>query len=207
MVDATSSFNGSKGNKIVPVTLRRFGHIIKLSFQDSKKYAGIVTLPVLGKLLDEFNVRFTATLSASASQPSQKRGREKTKDLARPQECSVHIVVYGLKRERSAISNVLSGAGLYLQQPSLAECDRDIEYSNPHYLVRPGCEMPKLESTSSDVGNEVSPARLDDVKTGQFMQLFDLADNNGIRPEIKPSPRLRSSLKEYVSHNSSETEY
>jgi hypothetical protein len=90
---------------------------------------------------------------------------------------------------------------LYLQQPSATECDRGVEYSNPHYLVRPGRKMPILSdfSGTDDVRKAIAPETLDEVKRNQFMQIFDVAIDSGIQPQIKASPRLRSTLKEYVA--------
>src|ERR1019366_5621735 len=96
VVDATSSFTGSEGSKISPVSLHPYGDMVKLRFQDSKKHAGLISQPALAKLLEEFGVRLTATILAASSRPSQPRGREK-KGLITTQDCSVRIIVYGLK--------------------------------------------------------------------------------------------------------------
>ena len=198
MANAMSSFTGNQGVKVAPVDIRPFGDILKLYFQDSRKYAGLLTLPVLSKLLDEFSVKFTATLVASQSRPSQTSGRGKTKNLGPTQECSVRIVVYGLKYEKSAVGNLLSDAGLFLQEPPAAECIRDVEYCNPHYLVRPGSQMPKLDelSISSNVQNTAMSETLDEAGKNRFMRIFDFANDTNIFSQIIPSPRLRSTLKE-----------
>jgi hypothetical protein len=200
VVDATSSFTGSEGNKISPVSLHPYGDIVKLLFQDSKKHAGLIPQPALAKLLEEFGVRLTGIISAATSRPSQTRSREK-KVLIATQDCSVRIIVYGLKDKESVIGDILSESGLYLQQPSATECDRGVEYSNPHYLVRPGRKMPILSDSSGtdDVRKAMVPETLDEVKRNQFMQIFDVATDSGIQSQIKASPRLRSILKEYVA--------
>ena len=197
-VNAMSSFTGSQGMKVVPVDIRPFGDILKLYFQDSTKYAGLLTLPVLSKLLDEFSVKFTATLVASQPRPSQASHRGKMKNLGSTQECSVRIIVYGLKCEKSAVGNLLSDASLFLQQPSAAECIREVEYCNPHYLVRPGYQMPKLDelSISSDVQNAAMLETLDEASKNRFMRIFDFANDTNIPSQVIPSPRLRSTLKE-----------
>ncbi len=200
MANALSSFTGNQGNNTAPVNIKPFGDILKLYFQDSNKYAGLLTLPVLTKILDEFVVKFDATLVASKSQLSRTSGRKATKrDSSR--ECCVRITVYGLKREKSAVSNLLSEAALYLQQPSAAECDREVEYCNPHYLLRPGSQMPMLEelSISSDFRNQTAPDALDEANKSRFMRIFDSAADFKITSRVISSPRLRSTLKGYVT--------
>ena len=173
---------------------------MKLNFQDSGKYAGIITTPVLGKILEEYRVKFVATLVASRSESRQRRTQAKVKNSSRDPECSVRIVIYGLKGEESTVGTILSEAGLYFQQPSPVECDNNVEYSNPHYLVRPGSSMPKLDglSISSDPHNLSTTEKLDEVDQSQLMRIFDLASDD-VQPRVTPSPRLRSSLKEYVN--------
>lgn len=172
--------------------------MIKLNLQGSNEYAGIVNLPILGKILKEYSVKFAATIVAAPSRYNAGRERDKKNNLGRPQICSVRIVVYGLGTEISAVGDMLSNADLYLQQPSASECERDIEYSNPHYLVRPGSKMPNLSdlSISSDTGSKITPEKLDEVNKSRLLQLFDVANDTSIRAHFAPSPRLSSSLKE-----------
>jgi hypothetical protein len=58
--------------KVAPVTLTPFGDIMKLSFQDSKKYAGILTLPALCKLQEECTIEYAANMVAFESRRDQK---------------------------------------------------------------------------------------------------------------------------------------
>lgn len=51
-------------------------------------------------------------------------------------------------KDTAKIGVILSDDGLYLQHPSPAQYGLELEYHNPHYLVRPGSEMPKLEELS-----------------------------------------------------------
>jgi hypothetical protein len=182
----------------VPVTLRTLGDMVMLNFQDSSKYAGVINQPFLCKILEKENVKFVATLTTSPLPKDQERNGEKKKYPVKPQDCSVRIVIYGLFSERSVVGDMLSSAGLYLQQPSVSECDRNTEYSNPHYLIRPGSNMPRLEDLSihSDIRNITTSERLDEVNRNRLSQLFDTANDSGIRSQITPSPRLCSSLKE-----------
>lgn len=139
-----SSSKDNHGGRPVPVTIRRFGDMIKLYFQDTNKYAGLLTMPVLGKILDEFSIKFSPSLVVSKSQLDKTSTRTKGKGLERRYECSARIVVYGLKSEMTAVGDLLSDSDLFLQQPSATDCDRSIEYLNPHYLVRPGYPYPPI---------------------------------------------------------------
>ena len=143
--------------------MRPYNDIIKLYFQDSIKYAGLLALPALRRLLDEFNVKLRATLIASRSEPSPTTVKN-TKNHFTSHQCSVRIVVYGLKKEKSGVSELLSNATLYFQPPSATECGTDAEYCNPHYLVRPGCQLPVLDelSISSDTRTSKASETLND---------------------------------------------
>ena len=171
--------------------------MIKLYYQDSNKYAGLIVTPVLAKILKDFSVRCVASLVATSSQPHQARNKKKGNDITGKKECSVRVVVYGVKEEEPDIGDLLSNSGLFLQQPSAAECEENIGYSNPHYLVRPGSKMPTLDGTAafSSTNPGAASEKLSEVTQSRFMQLFDTA-NVKIRPQISPSPRLRASLKE-----------
>jgi hypothetical protein len=169
---------------------------LKLKTLDSDKYAGLISCSVLGTLLDEVNVNFIATLATGTHQSNG--GIGKISKLDRPQERAVRIVIYGLKDDRYTVGNMLSDAGIFLQQPSVTECDRDTEYCNPHYLVRPGSQMPRLDALSicTDTRNAAISDQLDEVNKHRFMQIFDTADGKEIRSHIRPSGRLASTLKE-----------
>ena len=197
MTDALSSFTGDQGSHIAPVAIRPYRDILKLYFQDSNKYAGLLTLPALCRLLDKFNVKLDATLIASRSKPSPTTVRN-TKNRLGSHECTVRIIVYGLKKEKSAVSELLSNATLYLQRPSATECETDAEYCNPHYLVRPGCQLPVLDelSTLYDTCTSKASGTLDEAEKSRLLRVFDSTDDFGVESQIIASPRLRSTLKE-----------
>lgn len=198
VINATSSFTSTKGGTSAPVRIQKSGDILKLKALDGDKYAGVISSPVLGQLLDEFSVKLSATLELPP--PSTKASASQMAKLDRPRGHTVRIVIYGLKNDRFVVGNMLSEAGLFLQQPSATECERDIEYCNPHYLVRPGSQMPKLNalSISSDIKLAATSELLDEVNKHRFMRIFDTAHDMGIRFQIRPSERLASTLKECV---------
>jgi hypothetical protein len=183
---------------VTPVTLNPLGDVMKLSFQDSRKYAGILALSALCKLQEEFNIDYTANMMASGSRKDQPTASGKTKKPNSVHDCSVRIVVYGAKSEGTSVGRLLSDSGLYLQHPLAAEPHKHVNYWNPHYLLRPGSQMPKLEalSISLDVNNVTSTDSLDETHKSRFMQIFDSANgpNNLLSPIA--SPRLKSILKE-----------
>ncbi|CZR60109.1 uncharacterized protein PAC_10004 [Phialocephala subalpina] len=195
----TSTWTGDKGMKVTPVTLSPFGDVMKLSFQDSRKYAGILALPALCKLQEEFNIDYTANMVASGSRKDQRTTSGKATPLNSAHDCSVRIVVYGVKSEQHSVGQLLSDAGLYLQHPSAAELYRHVDYWNPHYLLRPGSQMPSLEalSISPDVNNVTRTDSMDETHKSRFMQIFNSA--NGSSSSLSPtcSPRLKSALKDH----------
>ena len=197
MADALSSFTGDQGSYIAPVKIRPCGDILKLYFQDTNKYAGLLALPALCSLLHNFLVDFSATLIASPSKPSPTRVRN-IKVGAATHECSVRIIVYGLKSEKSAVGKSLSNSSLYLQHPSATECRPDAEYCNPHYLVRPGCQLPELEelSISSATRTKEASETLNEAEKSKLLRVFDATEDFGVASQLIASPRLRSTLKE-----------
>ncbi|KAE8448033.1 hypothetical protein EG329_009956 [Mollisiaceae sp. DMI_Dod_QoI] len=128
IAQTTSSWTGDKGTKVTPVTLSPFGDVMKLSFQDSRKYAGILALSALCKLQQEFNIDYSANMVASGSQKDQRAISGKSTMNNSAHDCSVRIVVYGVKSQQHSVSQLLSDAGLYLQHPSATELYRPINY-------------------------------------------------------------------------------
>lgn len=194
VVNTTSSSTISRSGTTT-VGIKPFGNVLKLNFQDTGKYAGILKLPVLCKLLDGHNIKLTGALVAS---PSPKMSGKK-KEQPWPTGCCVRITVYGLKKDKLAVGNLLSDAGLFLQHPSVEECGTDLEYCNPHYLVRPGSHMPDLDqlSISADAPTTTFSEVLSESNRNRFMKLFDLANDVSISLQVQTSGRLSSTLKDH----------
>ncbi|KAH8597908.1 SNF2 family N-terminal domain-containing protein [Bisporella sp. PMI_857] len=114
-------------------------------------------------------------------------------------EYSVRITVYGVKSEGDCVGQLLSDAGLYLQHPSAAELYRHLEYRNPHYLLCPGSQIPKLEalSISPEASSVAATDSMDEAHKTRFMQIFNSAKEPNAPLKSTPSPRLKSRLKEY----------
>ncbi|KAF6783886.1 transcription termination factor 2 (SNF2 family domain-containing protein) [Colletotrichum sojae] len=186
----------------VPVCLKPPSEgLSRLYFEESNKYAGIVTVPALSKLLTAYTTKVTATLSTPqaprATTDSRKKGNDTSK-YRKNLEFPLRIVVYGTMEESSEIGKLLSDAGLYFQHPSTSELNMDVVYFNPHYLARPGAGMPRLDElqiSSSNDSDAKSVGILDETSKARLMRVFDSADDEGITPTATASPRLQSSLK------------
>ncbi|KAF7508204.1 hypothetical protein GJ744_009501 [Endocarpon pusillum] len=199
LATATSPFKSSSGTQQVPVSIAACADMLKLSFQDSKKYAGLITCPALSMLSKDWCIQLSATLMAPNDKLDQVSKKAEVHNSCVSRKLPVRIMVYGLTSERVAVGNLLSGAGLYLQHPSASEYDGHVKYINPHYLLRPGSHMPNLEqlSVSSDSGSPKSSESLDEVNKCRFLRVFDLANEVGSSLTAEPSCRLRSTLKEH----------
>lgn len=196
---AMSSFTGSSEMKQVLVSIAAYGDMLKLSFHDSNKYAGLITSSALRTLSKDRSIQLNAILMAPHYKQDSisKKGKIQIPNSSR--ECPVRIIIYGLTSARFRVGNLLSDDGLYLQHPSLGEYDRNVEYINPHYLLRPGAQMPDLEqlSINSDSRVEKPSESLDEVNKSRFIRIFDLANEVGGPLTVQPSYRLRSTLQEY----------
>ncbi|EHK42066.1 hypothetical protein TRIATDRAFT_172559, partial [Trichoderma atroviride IMI 206040] len=108
------------------------------------------------------------------------------------------IVLCGFSTDQIAIGNVLADAGFYFQHPSSLEYGSKMQYCNPHYLLRPGSQMPALETfveTNSD--RRMEQKLLDESTKGRFMNLFDEAGDIDTKTTAEPSSRLKSTMKEH----------
>ena len=76
------------------------------------------------------------------------------------------------------------------------ELDRPIEYWNPHYLTRPGSQMPSLAALSitQGVSHEVVAESIDETQKSRSMQLFNSANGPSKHLNVTPSPRLMTRL-------------
>jgi hypothetical protein len=177
-VKALSSFTGNKYGLTCPVNLQTFGDHLKISFPDTGKYAGLINVPALTRLHSDFNVKFTAHLVAINAKPGTLSGKGgRTGSTSR--ECQVRAVVHGFQEEKVAIGDLLSDAEVFFQQPSMEECGRDIEYCNPHYLLRPGACMPTLRDLSISPQSDLTPSgeALEEAEKSKFMRVFEDAGN------------------------------
>ncbi|KAH6717629.1 SNF2 family N-terminal domain-containing protein, partial [Leptodontidium sp. MPI-SDFR-AT-0119] len=201
IAELTSSSVLENGIHPVAVNLKPFGGILILQNQNSGAHVGILNNYRLVNALRQLRLKMDATV-ISEIEDMRESGKLKMKKSAPPktaQKCSIRITLYGLLNDKLVIGDLLSDAGFFLQHPYAAEIIPEVQYDNPHYLLRPGAEMPKLEHlhldnvddspTQTEPGNEISKSR--------FLQIFETAEADGgtvTAVKTSPSPRLRSPL-------------
>lgn len=109
-----SSQDLPQGARVSPVSFKPFGNILKLSFQNSGTYAGILSQPALRKILIGFTLRFKGMLISSRLSV-----KEKPKiNVSSIQEYNTRVVVFGLEMNKSAVGRQVLDAHLFL--PTLA---------------------------------------------------------------------------------------
>jgi hypothetical protein len=202
IVEASLSTTDHRETADCPVTIRSDGDVLSLCFEDSGHFAGIIVSGALKKLLDRYAVRLTAILCSKQSHNGKKTKMSKNSGTPaskwRLEDATARVVVYGKMEDKDNIANLLSDGELFFQHPTADEYDPEVPYFNPHFLLRPGAEMPKIEGLSiSD--SQSAPGRgglLDEVNQGKIWRIFDLASGAGTSASVAASPRLKSSLLE-----------
>ncbi|KAL6821028.1 SNF2 family N-terminal domain-containing protein [Trichoderma sp. SZMC 28015] len=194
---ATSSFKGHEGATNAPVTLEALETKVKLSSQDTQRYARIINNATLAKIFREFTIKADAKL-VTPTNSRKKTSKKEVKSFRLPVDCPVRIVLYGLATDQYTIGNILGNAGFYFQHPLPSEYDSNMQYCNPHYLLRPGSQLPTLEEDSvTGCDRKVESDLLNASNKGRFMRLVDEASEIILRTSIEPSSRLKSTLKEH----------
>jgi hypothetical protein len=130
---------------------------------------------------------------------AEKSGKmQKTSAGTKGGEGLARIVVYGFMSEKNAVGKHLSNSDLFLQHPLQSEFEQSVQYFNPHFLLRPGAKMPNIEALhiSGEEAASQGPTVLDEVSKGRIWRIFDLASGSEQVPEVKPSLRLKSTLRE-----------
>lgn len=197
-----SSFTQDDMIRAIPVEMKLFGRYFILRTQSSGKHAGILDDPRLLGALNQFSLRLNATLLIpeikEVKQPTRAKSRNHTSTTA-VGNYSIRIALHGFRRDKEAISKTLSSAGLFLQHPSAAEVLPEVEYDNPHYLLRPGAKMPTVDELSmeSDSNTPWHKDLEDETRSSNLLRMFESAGaDGGVLADLKatPSPRLRSVL-------------
>jgi len=170
-----------------------------LLFQESKKYAGLIISSALARLAREYSSALEISLSPQEEQPhaaSRKGARAKSSKTPTSESHTARVVVYGMRDEAAEIARLLSDAGLFLQQPHPGECGSASEYFNPHLLIRPGAQMPKIKPSivSSQPTQKTAPSDVDEAMKSEFTRIFDSATCGEVVGH-QPSGRLLASLK------------
>lgn len=199
-----SSFTQEARTRCIPVDLKSFGHYFILRTKASNTHAGILDNSQLLEILRQFSLRLEATLLLPEIKGFRQLSRTKSKShnsASSVEKYRMRIALHGLKRDKHLIGKLLSDAGFFLQHPSVAEMLPGVEYDNPHYLLRPGAMMPKIEDLSMDIdGDSRSQEESEDeTRSNNLVRIFEsaaLAADGGRVTHLKatPSPRLRSIL-------------
>lgn len=150
-------------------------------------------------MLREFTLKAVAKLIVpeALKKKASKSSKKSATIVYSPTNCDIRIVLCGLFTDQPAIGNILGDAGFYFQHPEPLEYDSELQYCNPHYLLRPGSQMPALEEvieTKSDRRREENV--LNELTRERFMKLFDEAGDIEMKTTIEPSRRLKSTMKE-----------
>ncbi|KAI1737674.1 SNF2 family N-terminal domain-containing protein [Xylaria scruposa] len=184
----------------VSVKLKSFGSIVMLRDQNSGSHLGTLSNSRLASVLNQLPLRLDATLLVSETKvPKERKSKTRKVTATEPtKECSIRIVVYGLRDNKEAISSLFSDAGFFLQHPSAAELIPGVQYDNPHYLARPGAEMPKLENLQlDDMNDDMQTEGEGEISKVRYMRIFETAEADGGAITVintLPSPRLCSPL-------------
>ena len=205
IAEFTSSFALENGAHSVPVNLKPFGGIFMLQSQNSGAHVGILNNSGLVNALRQLHLKPDATVRISEIKDIRESGKPKMKKSASAiaaREYSIRIILYGLRDDKVAIGGLLSDAGFFLQHPYATEIIPEVQYDNPHYLPRPGAEMPKLEHLHLDIVDD-SSAQTEpgsEIRKSRFLRIFETAEADGetvTALTTSPSPRLRSPLMRY----------
>lgn len=184
------------------VTFHPNGGILCLSFEDSGEFAGIIDSSALRNILDRHATRLVATLRLEPFHEKERGKKSKSSATSdakwRVKNATVRITVYGRMEDKDAIADLLSDEALFFQHPTSEECDPGMPYFNPHFLLRPGAEMPKIEELSISESRSASEKSvvLDEVNQGRIWRIFDLANSVGASTSVAASRRLKSELRE-----------
>ncbi|KEZ43834.1 hypothetical protein SAPIO_CDS3994 [Scedosporium apiospermum] len=205
IVEANLSTTDNRKIADCPITIRSEGDILSLCFEDSGHFAGIIDSRALKKLLDRYAVRLTAMLLCSKPSHNGKetkvpKRKGATASKWRLADVTARVVVYGKMEDKDDIANLLSDAGLFFQHLTADEYDPEVPYFNPHFLLRPGAEMPKIEGLSISDSQSASGrgGLLDEVSQGKIWRIFDGASGAGTLASVTASPRLNSTLRERI---------
>lgn len=173
----------------VPIELRFSGHVISLHVEGTGKYMGRIESKAIVDLVQDYQVTLTTTLECP---PVKKK---KSTDLFQTPK-TLHIVIYGLRKDMNDIGDFLDDYELFLQHPT--EYDTRLEYLNPQYLLRSGSTIPRADGAAFQVlANQHSSHQvMEERAKSEVHRVFDSASGPSNFTQVQPSPRLRTSLQE-----------
>ncbi|KAI0383446.1 SNF2 family N-terminal domain-containing protein [Hypomontagnella monticulosa] len=197
-----SSFGRGNGTCSIPVKLKPYGGGFILYSQNADIYVGLLSSSALVIALRQPHLKLDATLFITTIKDTRGASMSKTRkqttgEAAR--EYTLRVVIYGLRDDKEMVGDLISDAGHFLQHPYVMEVLPGIQYDNPHYLRRPGAEMPKLEHFDLDnVYDDYAQTEIgDEINKSRFLRIMETAAADGMtvtEVNISPSPRLCSPL-------------
>jgi hypothetical protein len=205
-MEATSSVNAKLPSECTPAILSFEGKVVRIHLEGTSTRAAILISDALSRLVQDFSITLTATICGKKARSITIRDEEVKSKTLGPRLCSVRVIVYGILDEKDAVADALSEGGLFLQHPGEAEFDREVKYVNPQYLLPPGENMPPIENlrisrccVARDNTTSIRE-KLGELDKGRILSIFDSSFNFDARlvETIKPSPRVRTSLKWYT---------
>lgn len=209
-VSLTTSMQGKISGS--PVILQRKTGLIKVHFLESGQFAGVIVSSGVVQLMGLQNVKLTATLHEKQQPvrtieesviPRKGKGKAKKPSASTASKCNIYtvtarVVIYGKTDDKTLIADLLADSGLFLQHPIASEIESDVPYFNPHFLVRPGGEMPRLADLAiSDTALKANTrgTELDEVAQGRIWRIFDMGQEILFSSSIEQSPRLKTKLQ------------
>ncbi|RKL29942.1 hypothetical protein BFJ72_g11811 [Fusarium proliferatum] len=153
----------------VPIELRFSGHVISLHVEGSGNYMGRIESKAIVDLVEDYQVTLATTLEC----PPVKK-KKSTDSFQTPK--TLHIVVYGLRKDMNEIGDILEDSELFLQHPT--EYDTRLEYLNPQYLLRPGSTIPRADSaTFQAIAKQHPPEQvMAEKEKSEVHRVFDSAN-------------------------------
>ncbi|KAF5241931.1 hypothetical protein FANTH_8891 [Fusarium anthophilum] len=190
LIEFSSPATLSKDLSHVPIELRFSDHVISLHVEGSGNYMGRIESKAIVDLVQNYQVTLVTTLEC----PPVKQ-KMSTESFQTPK--TLHVVIYGLRKDMDDIGDFLEDSELFLQHPT--EYDTRLEYLNPQYLLRPGSSIPRADgATFQALATQNSSDQVMEEKAkSEVHRVFDSASGPSIFTQVQPSPRLRTSLKEH----------
>ncbi|PNP81279.1 hypothetical protein FNYG_05311 [Fusarium nygamai] len=190
LIDFLSPATLSEDLSHVPIELRFSNHVISLHVEGSGNYMGRIESKTIVDLVQNYLVTLVTTLEC----PPVKK-KKSTDSFQTPK--TLHIVIYGLRKDMNDIGDLLEDSELFLQHPT--EYDTRLEYLNPQYLLRPGSTIPRADgATFQALSNQHSSDQaMEEKAKSEVHRVFDSASGPSNFTQVQPSPRLRTSLQEH----------
>lgn len=198
-----SSFTPEYGSHSVNVKLKKNGDLFILRTRTSDTYAGILSDTRMVNTLTELAIRLDATLLISEDQQMKQSASLKSKQHPRADSARkyiLRIVIHCLRSDKETVGDLLEYNDLFLQHPYAEEVLPEVEYDNPHYLLRPGAQMARLKNLSLEDERDslVQSGPGDEISKSNLLWLFETAATDdevvAVPTTTMASPRLRSTL-------------